>query len=243
MVDLGQDLDVVGPVTLTAGRRLAEMARQVAEVFRARLDRDVPALRDDRTRSPRQWPGRITRSMPVGTSRCRATQSGAISAATEIGKTATSAVKPARGASSSSTCRNANSARRPVTNKIARTVGPTGLVIHKGPRPTDRSPDRPAIDAEDLAGEESGVGTDQKAGDPGDVVGRAPSGQRGLAEHTLLPGWRGRLAPGGLDPAGGQGVDPDRWCQASARLRVKAMIAPLAAANSSPESPSMPVSA
>ena len=83
-------------------------------------------------RSPRQCPGRITRSIPSGTSRCRATHLGVISAATEIGNTATSAVKPARGASSSSMCRSANSASRPVTKRYRGRSGAV-VVIHAWP--------------------------------------------------------------------------------------------------------------
>src|SRR5205807_8975043 len=66
--------------------------------------------------SPRQNPGRITRSTSAGGSRWRATQSVVSSAATEIGSTATTGSNPARGARSARTRRSAGSANRPVTN-------------------------------------------------------------------------------------------------------------------------------
>ena len=54
-----------------------------------------------------------------------------MSAATEIGSTATSAENPARGASSSSSRRSANSARRPVTKRMRGKVrGVVGAVLN-----------------------------------------------------------------------------------------------------------------
>ena len=125
VVDLGEDLDVVGPVTFEPRRRLAEAVAAGRGGLRGRVRPAVPGLLGSTGEVARQWPGRITRSIPAGTSRCRATHFGVIKAATEIGRTATSATKPARGASSSSTCRSANSASRPVTNRNegGRTIG------------------------------------------------------------------------------------------------------------------------
>jgi len=67
-----------------------------------------------------------------------ATHRGVMSAATEMGKTATSATKPARGASSSSACRSANSASRPVTKSRRGRSDPT-------PSPTIASRAGPSI--------------------------------------------------------------------------------------------------
>ena len=39
VIDLGQDLDVVGAIALTLRGRLAEMPGQVAQVFRTKFDR------------------------------------------------------------------------------------------------------------------------------------------------------------------------------------------------------------
>ena len=49
MVDLGQNLDVVVPVFRPLAASLAEVSRQVPEVFRARLDRDTSEFLEDRT--------------------------------------------------------------------------------------------------------------------------------------------------------------------------------------------------
>ena len=44
MIDLGEDLDVEGAVAFLPARSLAEVAGQVAQVFGAELDRDLPRL-------------------------------------------------------------------------------------------------------------------------------------------------------------------------------------------------------
>ena len=44
MIDLGEDLDVVGAVAFPPARGLAEMAGQVAKVLGAELDRDLARL-------------------------------------------------------------------------------------------------------------------------------------------------------------------------------------------------------
>ena len=105
MVDLGEDLDVEGAVALEPVVGLAEEPGEVAEVLGAELDRARPALAsiggevapavagEDHPVDPRrdvEVPGD-----PVGV----------IRAATEIGRTATSAANPAAGRRSSSTCR------------------------------------------------------------------------------------------------------------------------------------------
>ena len=96
VVDLGEDLDVERAVAFEAGVGLAEV-RGRSRRSSGPSSTATPAFSTTGVRSPRQWPGRITRSIPGGTSRWRATQRGVIRAATEIGRTATSASNPRAG--------------------------------------------------------------------------------------------------------------------------------------------------
>ncbi len=65
------------------------------------------------------------------------------------------------------------------------------------------SADRAAVDPEGLAGQEVRGRRDQEERGGGDVFGRAPASHRGFADRAGLPGFGGRFAPGGPDPAGG----------------------------------------
>ena len=96
MIDLRQDLDPIGAIIGGGLSASAEVARQVGEVAGPLSTGTPDAFSRIGPRSPRQWPGRMTRSMPAETSRCRATHRGVIRAATVIGMTATSGSKPAR---------------------------------------------------------------------------------------------------------------------------------------------------
>ena len=144
VVDLGEDLDVERPVALGLRVAEAEEGGEVAEVVRPPLDRHAAGLaRPPGPGRPCRGPGSTTRSTPSGTSRCRAIQRVGISAATVIGRTATSATKPATAARSSRTWRRANSASRPVTKRIrGRSLGiPT--LLRPAPRVGQRG--RPGI--------------------------------------------------------------------------------------------------
>src|SRR4051812_15310501 len=148
-----------------------------------------PAFSITGARSPLQCPGRITRSTPSGTTRCLATHFGGISAATEIGMTATSATNPAPGASASSSLRRANSARRPVTNRErgggSFDVRPPSE--NQTPGRPRCSPHRPAVHPHHLPRQELRVRSDQETNRPRHVLGSSPPLHRRLAHHAVLP--------------------------------------------------------
>ena len=124
VVDLGEDLDVVGAV-LHARPRPTEVAGNLPQVLGALLDRHAVPLAEDFGLALDR-PGSSTRSVSAGTSRKRAIHGVVISAATVIFMTATTASNG--GAISSSTRRSAGSASRPVTNRTLRGVAPGATV-------------------------------------------------------------------------------------------------------------------
>ena len=67
------------------------------------------------------------------------------------------------------------------------------------PRP---SPDRTTIGIDDLPGDVARLITDQKTGQPGDVLWQSPALQRSLANDPLLPSRTRSVAPSCLDPTG-----------------------------------------
>ena len=150
---------------------------------------------------------------------------------------------PRAGASSSSTCRSANSARRPVTNRIEAGVDPLAVGIHAiaAFRVIRHLIGRPAVDR----GGSARSGTRRR--------GRPGSGRRGRRPRACPSGPAG--SRGGRAPARSSEADSPQavliqpgaraltrtvGARLRARLRVNAMMAPLVAAKSSPESPSMP---
>ena len=100
-----------------------------------------------------------------------------------------------------------------------------------------------AIYPHDLPGHELRGRTDEKAGNAGDVFGGAPAGQ-GVSRRTRsCQAGEAALPQAVLIQPGASALTRTPAPGSSARLRVNAMTAPLVAAKSSPESPSMPVSA
>ena len=98
-------------------RDLAEVTRQVPQVFRTRLDRDISDFLHDRTEVTSAKTRKDHAINALGNQQVAGDPLRRHDAATEIGNTAISARNPARGATSSRTCRSANSARRPVTKR------------------------------------------------------------------------------------------------------------------------------
>ena len=98
VIDLGEDLDVVGAVTLLSADRPGRNSGADRAGLPDRARPDTPGLLEQRAPG-RRGNGRAGSRdrCPAGTSRCRPTQLGVISAATEIGRTATSAANPRAG--------------------------------------------------------------------------------------------------------------------------------------------------
>ena len=107
----------------------------------------------------------MTRSTPTGTARCRATQRGVINAATEIGKTATSAVNPAPWSE--------------IAQHLAQSrFGETAGHEHDGGRAGIAQRMAPPLTRRTCPVTKAAPGADEEAGGVGDVRRRTPASQR-----------------------------------------------------------------